>query len=271
LMYFVDETPLLESAAKRFRDKSEGQVSMFDLFGDDEDSGFAVEVPAPNGDEWPKRQVLQYEKEIMNAYVSDHPLRPYKRVLATMSKFRIGELALRENSIERATFVGMVSSVVPKFTRSGKRMAVFSLEDDSGAVDVVCFDLDKKDKETGRPRGEAIVEDNVVRVRGRYDVSDGRRQILADEIAVIDLPEADEPEREKPHPFTVVLRGEDMDRTKSFRLNQTLRMFPGNDNVVILVCRDGRNFRSELPITVDSRNVALKSEVNAIYGRNVVQ
>ena len=49
------------------------------------------------------------------------------------------------------------------------------------------------------------------------------------------------------------------------------QLIPGIDNVVILVCRDGRNFRSELPITVDSRNVALKSEVNAIYGRNVVQ
>ena len=269
LMYFVDETPLLESAAKRFRDKSEGQLDIFDLFGDDEDCGF--EVPAPNGDEWPKRQMLGFEKEIMNAYVSDHPLRPYKRVLATMSKFRIGELSLRERSIERATFVGMISSVVQKYTKTGKRMATFTLEDDSGAVDVVCFDLDKKDKGTGKSRGAAIAEDNVVRVVGRYEVSDGRRQILADEIAVIELPDADEPEREQPRPFTLVLRGEDMDRTKSFKLNQTLRMFPGVDNVVILVCKDGRNFRSELPLTVDGRNVALKSEVNGIYGRNVVQ
>ena len=61
LMYFVDETPLLESASKRARDKVAGQVSMFDMFGDDEDMGFKLEIPAPDGVEWPKQQRLLYE------------------------------------------------------------------------------------------------------------------------------------------------------------------------------------------------------------------
>ena len=47
LMYFVDETPLLEGASKRQKDRDRGQVSMFDLFGDDPDSGFEEEVPEP--------------------------------------------------------------------------------------------------------------------------------------------------------------------------------------------------------------------------------
>ena len=32
LMYFVEETPLLEGASKRQKDRDRGQVSMFDLF-----------------------------------------------------------------------------------------------------------------------------------------------------------------------------------------------------------------------------------------------
>ena len=64
LMYFVDETPLLEGAAKRQRDRDKGQVSMFDMFADDDDSGFEQDVPAPDGVEWPKRQLLAYEREI---------------------------------------------------------------------------------------------------------------------------------------------------------------------------------------------------------------
>lgn len=46
-MYFVEETPLLEGAAKRQKDRDAGQVSMFDMFADDADSGFQEDVPAP--------------------------------------------------------------------------------------------------------------------------------------------------------------------------------------------------------------------------------
>ena len=271
LMYFVDETPLLESASKRARDKVAGQVSMFDLFGDDEDMGFKIEIPAPDGIEWPKRQKLLYEKDIMGMYVSDHPLKPYERVMATMSKFRIGDLAERKNSIERSTFVGMISKVTPKITKTGKRMAIFSLEDTTGAVDVVCFDLDRKDKESGQTRGAAIQEDAVVRVRGKYEVGDGRRQIIADEISIVDLPERTAPEPTRP--LTLSLRApEDMEGTKSIRLRELLRMFPGPDKVLAQVQqRDGRKFSGELPFMVDSQNVALRAEVNRLFGRDVVE
>ena len=268
LMYFVDETPLLDSASKRARDKVAGQVSMFDMFGDDEDMGFKLEIPAPDGVEWPKQQRLLYEKEIMGMYVSEHPLQPYERVLRTMSKFRLGELP--ERVIDRATFVGMITGVNKRPTKSGKMMATFKLEDASGAVDVVCFDLDKKDKETSHAKSEAIYEDAVVRVRGRYDFSDGRKQIMADEVTVIDLPEAGAPEPTKP--LLMVLGEADMVREKSLRLANTLRMFPGPDAAVIQVeYADGRKFRSELPMTVDARNVALRASIGDIFGRDVVQ
>ena len=70
----------MEGAAKRQKDRDRGQVSMFDLFADDADSGFQEDVPAPDGVEWPKRQLLTYEKEIMKIYVSDHPLTPYEKM-----------------------------------------------------------------------------------------------------------------------------------------------------------------------------------------------
>ena len=105
LMYFVDETPLLESASKRQKDRESGQVSMFDVFGDDPDSGFEEEVPEPDGVEWPKRQLLTFEKEIMKIYVSDHPLRPYEGTIARMTKFSLGDLAERTKEIKSAVFM----------------------------------------------------------------------------------------------------------------------------------------------------------------------
>ena len=117
----------MESAAKRQKDKDSGQISMFDMFADDADSGFSEEVPPPDGIEWDKRTLLSYEKEILKIYVSDHPLRPYQAQLARLSKFRLGDLAEREKEIKSATFVGMVTNVATKLTKTGKRMANFVL------------------------------------------------------------------------------------------------------------------------------------------------
>lgn len=272
LMYFIDETPLLESASKRARDKVAGQVSMFDMFGDDEDMGFTVDIPAPNGNEWPKRQMLLFEKEIMGMYVSDHPLRPYERIMSTHSKYRLGDLAQRERGIERATFVGMITTVEKKMTKTGKLMALFTLEDTSGAVDCVCFDITRKEKGETHERGAAIAEDAVVKIVGKYEVGDGRRQLLVNEISILPLPEV-EAAPVVAKPFTVSLWApEDTTREKSARLQEVLRRFPGADGVVVLVNqRDGRKFRSELPITVDARSTALRAAVSDIFGHNVVQ
>ena len=59
--------------------------------------------------EWPKRQLLTYEKEIMKIYVSDHPLTPYENYISRITKWQLGDLAERTKEIKSAVFVGMVS------------------------------------------------------------------------------------------------------------------------------------------------------------------
>ncbi len=277
LMYFIDETPLLESASKRARDKVSGQVSMFDLFGDDEDSGFQMDIPKPDGNEWPKRQMLLYEKEIMGMYVSDHPLRPYERIMSTFSKFRLGDLGQRERGIERATFVGMITTVQKKVTKTGKMMALFTLEDTSGAVDCVCFDLNRKEKGSDRTRGEAIYEDAIVKIKGKYEVGDGRRQLLADEVEILNLPDESQlksaPVPATPTEFILNLRApEDMVGDRAARLQRVLRQFSGETPVVILVDdrQKARKVRSELPLKVDAKNAMLRMGLKEIFGRDVV-
>ena len=166
LMYFVDETPLLEGASKRQKDRDRGQVSMFDLFGDDPDSGFEEEVPEPDGVEWDKRTKLAYEKEIMKIYVSEHPLQPYEGVISRMTKFQLGDLAERTKEIKSAVFVGMVSGVVTKLTKRGTKMATFNLEDTTGHIECICFKYDEN--------AEAIQEDAIVKICLLYTSLRGR-------------------------------------------------------------------------------------------------
>ncbi|MBO4352703.1 MAG: DNA polymerase III subunit alpha, partial [Eggerthellaceae bacterium] len=259
LMYFIEETPLLDSASKRQRDRDAGQVSMFDLFGGEEESGFSEEIPPPDGVEWPKRQKLAFEKEIMKIYVSEHPLTPYENVIATMTKFQIGDLLERKQEIKSAVFVGMVSNVVTKLTKTGNRMATFTLEDTSGQIECITFKY--------ADVADAIVEDAIVKVKGKFEHGDRGNQIIVYEADVIELSE----EGAQPQQLELRVVSSDFNQERVLRLNRILESYPGRDSVAILVQQsDGRRFRAELPVTVDSRNAILRSEIQDLFGAPVL-
>ncbi len=259
LMHFIDETPLLEGAAKRQKDRDRGQVSMFDLFADDEDSGFQEEVPEPDGIEWPKRQLLTFEKEIMKIYVSDHPLKPYENYISHITKYQLGDLAERTKEIKSAVFVGMVSNVVTKLTKRGTKMATFELEDTTGHIECICFKYEEN--------AEAIQEDAIVKIKGKFEHSDRGNQIMAFELEMLELSEEDA----RPRRLELSVPMSAFDQSKSMRLNRILKSYPGRDGVVLFVNQaDGHKFRAELPVTVDSASPIMRSELRDLFGSNVM-
>ena len=259
MMHFVEDTPLLEGAAKRQKDRDAGQVSMFDLFADDADSGFQEEVPDPDGVEWDKRTKLTYEKEIMGIYVSEHPLQPYEGLLSRMTKFALADLAERTKEIKSAVFVGMVSNVVVKLTKRGTKMATFTLEDTTGHVECICFKYDEN--------AAAIQDDAIVKVKGKFEVNDRGSQIMAFEMEAIELREEDA----LPAHLELRVSSAEFNQTKSLRLNRILQSYPGRDGVVLFVNQaDGRRFRAELPVTVDARSAVMRSEIQELFGRSVM-
>ena len=259
LMYFIEETPLLEGAAKRQKDRDRGQVSMFDLFADDADSGFQEDVPAPDGVEWPKRQLLTYEKEIMKIYVSDHPLTPYENYISRITKWQLGDLAERTKEIKSAVFVGMVSNVVTKLTKRGTKMATFDLEDTTGHVECICFKYEEN--------AEAIQEDAIVKIKGKFEHSDRGNQIMVFETETLELSEEDA----KPRQLRLSVPMSDFDQSKSMRLSCILKSYPGRDGVVLFVRQnDGHKFRAELPVTVDAESPIMRSELTDLFGYNVL-
>lgn len=270
LMFFVDETTLLESASRRQKDREVGQVSMFDMFGDNPDSGFDEEVPAPDGIEWDKRLKLSYEKEILKIYVSEHPLQPYEGAITRMTKFNLADLAERTREIKEATFIGMISSVVERITKRGSRMYTFTLEDTTGYIECVCFEprpnAKAEIKEKFGVTKAAIQEDAIVKVKAKFEHSDRGNQLMAFEVSPLELTDA----HSGPSHLEIKIASSDFDQTTSMKLNQILKSYPGRDGVVLFIRQsDGRKFRAELPLTVDSRSDNLRSEIADLFGRVV--
>ena len=264
LMYFLEETPLLEDASRKQKDRAAGQMTMFDVFGDSEDLGLATKAPEPDGIEWDKRTLLALEKKVLGVYVTDHPLADYRAELAQVTKFKLGDLPEREHDIRNATFAGMVTGVNVRLTRTNKHMATFMLEDASGQVECICFNYDKF--------SDALVNDGVVTIKGKYEIGDRGRQLIAYEVATLELHGGRSKSGATPRPVIMQVAQSDLGPDAMQRLTGILQRHPGPDGAVLVVHQaDGRRFRAELPLTVDSCDPALLDELIALFGPAAVR
>jgi DNA polymerase-3 subunit alpha len=168
----IDEA--LASAAAAHRDRTAGQVSLFD-----EAMHAATTSTGKRVKPWSDHEKLSYEKELLGFYVSGHPLDAYTDLLAARNYRPISSLG---ELTDRALFkiAGAIVQVDRKFTRKdGKPFAVIWLEDLSGTLEVVIWnDLYVKIAET-------LVPGRVVEVQGTIDTRGDSLRATAQKVKVL--------------------------------------------------------------------------------------
>ena len=280
MMRFIEEDGLMDTAAKRWRDKADGQVSLFDMFEEaGVDSGFEESIPAPDGIEWDRRTKLGFEKEILKMYVSDHPLAPYKDALAMVSEYSIGVLAPTSDDDDEAsdghaqnvdkvpqnrliTVAGMVSELTHKIAKNGERMARFTLGDIEGSIEAVIF------PQAFAQYGSLLADDAIVQVKCRYERNDLGVQIKISEVTALDL------DRSTPRirPLEISMLGELFSQQISDKLIRLLKRYPGADPVILSLRQSGgKKFRADLPFTVDSSSNELRRLLVDLVGADGVK
>ena len=285
LMNFVDKNNpanIIDSAAKRQKDRAAGQISMFDMFADDADSGFVNEIPAPDGIEWDRSLKLAQEREVLGIYVSDHPLRPYEYALSKARDYTIsevlggfekttvtGEVRHVDVSSEKPIWLaGMVSGVQKRTTKNGDPMAIVSLEDMESEIDAIVFPKAYKkcaavlagqsDEQTGEQVGDVFV-----RMLGRVDRSDRGDQFLVSAVEPLALND----KSNRPKVLEVMLEPQALSRVLLERLQNVFELHPGMDRVEVYVEGvDGERLRMEVPARVDAKNVMLMARIQDLVG-----
>ncbi|MDD3704960.1 MAG: DNA polymerase III subunit alpha [Clostridiaceae bacterium] len=139
---------LMESIQGQKKNNVEGQISMFDTIDDTED---IIGNIYPEINEYPKKNMLSMEKEMLGLYISGHPLEEYKSELAASVTITTAELVTdnedNEQDIERnfeldgkrVTMGGIIVSVKQKTTKTNKVMAFMELEDLYGTLEIIVF------------------------------------------------------------------------------------------------------------------------------------
>jgi DNA polymerase III subunit alpha len=153
-------------------DRDRGQVALFEVE--------PVKVRRPTTSQapavvWSGSEVLAFEKELLGFYVTGHPLTEYAEILTRYEMASSGKLAEFQDG--QATRIGgIISKILPKTTKQGKPMAIVTLEDLDGAVEVLVF------PESYARFGQSLKTDSAIFLCGTINLRDDKPKIFAEQI-----------------------------------------------------------------------------------------
>ena len=248
LLAIMDQTTALGAACQRDRDN--GQIG---LFGDEQTFG-VEDIPLPDLPEFPKRVILQNEKELIGFYVTDHPLSEYKEAL---KRYMPLHQFSADTQIADGTFVtvaGIISSCNIKTTKRGDTMAILTLEDFTGRFPVIIFSKVYHDYL------KDIYEDNVIAIEGRFNVDERESKIVAHKIKTLSAHVPTEVRLK----VAAYLENPLVQR----ELLQVFNKYKGEDIVYLQLMGSRKIIKTKPNFWVDSTSPGFKEEIMAILGED---
>ena len=212
-------------------------------------------VPEIDPTEWPRRQLLALEREMLGLYVSAHPLDGAEHLLAAARECSIAELLASGRTGGEVRLAGLLTAVTRKVTRQGNPWAVAQLADRDATVEVLFFPA------AYRLVRDALVEDEAVAVRGRIEDRDGTLTVFGAELTTLDLGSAEHDGRP---PVRLRLPEHRVTERSVRALRAILADHPGPTPVHLAVTGARRTVVYALAARVDAASVA--SDIKGAFG-----
>ena len=254
----------LDSISETKRAEAIGQ---FDLFGGGNENQVAtIDLDYPV-DEWDKRTLLAHEREMLGLYVSDHPLLGVESLLASLSDKPIssisgddgpsGNSGNNNHGEEILTIAGLITGIQRKVTRQGASWAIITLEDLTGAIDVMAF------SNTYNQYATMMGEDVIVLVKGRVDRREEVPKFILMEMSLPDL------HQERKGPLVITLPLARCTPPVVERMKEVLRSHPGTTDVHLRL----ESATENTLLTIDeglkvSATASLSADLKALLGPN---
>ena len=250
----------IDSVVSLKRKQAEGQ---FDLFSDAEDGGAEAmgdaSVTVPDLEEWDKKTKLNFEREMLGLYVSDHPLSGMQSILASLREMSIAHLVDRAKTMgegQQVTLAGLVTNVDRRVSKKGNPWAIVTIEDMESSIQCMFF---------GKVYEAAAAElavDAIVQIRGQVELRDETVSLRATEMQIPTLEAEDE------RPLVITLPPVALERQRMMQLGQVLANHPGYCEVHLAVLDEKGNaqvltFGDRFRV---KRDTSLFAEIKILFG-----
>ncbi len=161
---------IIDTINNTARKQMQGQVTMFDLGGEEEQNKEDLKYNFVNIEEFDEKELLSMEKEMLGIYISGHPLAKYKDKIQFVSTINTIEMLRikEENDLgqdgKQVKYVGIINSVKKKYTKRNTIMAFITVEDLYGSTEVIVFDSCYSKSQN------VLLEENIVVIDGRLSI-----------------------------------------------------------------------------------------------------
>ncbi|HEY4696157.1 MAG TPA: DNA polymerase III subunit alpha [Candidatus Hydromicrobium sp.] len=262
---------ITEETLKIRKDRDIGQFSLFDVSGSEKKEVLlnGVYQTEEQFQEFSKKELLNFEKEMLGLYISGHPLFEYEDSLSKVTPI---EVLIDVEDKTNVAVGGVITKVKIIFTKKDKQMCFLDLEDIGENVEVIVFP-----SVLVKYRG-IIAEDKIVKVKGKLDKKEDQLKIIANEIEELDKDKAvnrDQNELISERNGRIIFTAKKNDLDKDFinRFYDILKKYPGFNEVEFRITDDsgkGTERIFKLPSThrVDL-NQSLKENLKQVFSDKI--
>ncbi|MBN2033257.1 MAG: DNA polymerase III subunit alpha, partial [Deltaproteobacteria bacterium] len=235
------------------------QLNMFSVLQGQDSPVFSF-LNVPDQEDWDEKEILKREKESLGFYITRHPLDRYK---VEQQRFTTSLIQDLTNTNDKTTVkvAGVIETLKIKKTKKGDRMAVLTLEDQTGSIEVVVF------PETFNRYSPLLKSDEPLLVTGTAEVDESAVKIISQEIKTLE-----KVGREAVRLIEMALPRAVISRKVLEEIKDILFRYPGESSVQFrVITGEGR----ELLIAAHPRyrvspSLEMIREIETLIGRKVV-
>ncbi|MHA6805655.1 DNA polymerase III subunit alpha [Salinifilum ghardaiensis] len=169
--------------------KKHEAAGQFDLFGGGDAEPDETTSPlahlAFTEEEWPRKQRLSYEREMLGLYVSAHPLDGAEGILRSHAHRSIAQLKADAPGEGEVTIAGLITGIERRVNKNGQPWAIVTIEDHDDTIETLFF------AKAYSTLGEELVTDTAVAVKGRVNWRDDTMSVFASGLVGLDISEAE--------------------------------------------------------------------------------
>src|SRR3954467_10072738 len=253
------------------KDRESGQ---FGLFG----GGAKAVATAPEErvfgkEEWSERERLALEKQAIGFYITGHPLARYAEDVKRFATHTCSSLA-NARGFEKVAVAGIVQGWRERLTKTGKKIAFASLEDLTGARDLVIYDDIVQKYEALLKGDEPVLVRGMVRMAEKFG-AEAQQQDAAEpspEIKVDEVSRLADVRAAKATRVELKLSAEQATAEKMTELKTLFGKFPGSCSASLNIVVPGT---AETKMALKGTRVApsddLLAAVDRLFGGKVAQ
>lgn len=202
---------------------------------------------------------LADEKELLDMYVSSHPLKQYRDILTDQGYLRVSEVLQFDNnkSVKTAAFVQQLRVIK---TKRGDSMAFITVADEMAELEGVIF------PDVFREVRRWLTEESMVYLEGKVSIRQETKQIIVNKLSVMDLEKLAEVKQQK---LYIRIEKAADNHTLDY-LRETAEKHPGNTKIIIYNEQEKKTYQLSNEYTVGADETCLLNVMSHFGAKNVV-